>query len=198
MQAADEAEKQGLFSAVATLRTGAIRAALEHEDVTTADAYWERVAPLEAKYQADPAWRRDALRLLMAHAQLDLAKQDTAGAAEKIREAAALVAADRQASDPQWRQIVVLRAEIELMQHQYAAAAADAQMAVARAKLEAIDANSSSWVGEALVLRARGEFGSGDKRAAAASAREALPHLLQNLDPSHPLIAAATTLSNGS
>ena len=196
MQAADEAEMQGLLSAVATYRVGAIRAALAHGDLAAADAFWGKIAALEVKYMADPAWRRDALRLLMAHALLNLTKQDTIGAAEKIAQAAAMIPADRQPSDPQWQQIVVLRGEIELAQHQYAAAAADAQIAVARARLEAIDPRSSCWVGEALVLRARSELGSGDKAAAAASAREALPHLEQNLDVSHPLIAAAKTLSS--
>jgi hypothetical protein len=40
------------------------------------------------------------------------------------------------------------------------------------------------------------ELGLGDQAAAAASAREALPHVEQNLDPSHPLIAAARSLSS--
>jgi hypothetical protein len=90
-----------------------------------------------------------------------------------------------------------LRGEIELAQRQFTAAAADAQMAVDRAKLEAIDPKSSAWVGEALLLRARCELSLGDKAAAAASAREALAHVEQNLDPSHPLVAQAKTLSRG-
>jgi hypothetical protein len=93
--------------------------------------------------------------------------------------------------------IRVLRGEIELAQRQFAAAAADAQSAVDRAKLEAIDPKSSAWVGEALLLRARSELAQGDRAAAAASAREALTHVEQNLDPSHPLIAQARTLSRG-
>jgi hypothetical protein len=50
---------------------------------------------------------------------------------------------------PEWQHIVALRAEIELAQDQYAAAVADAQIALERAKLEAVDPNSSAWVGEA-------------------------------------------------
>jgi hypothetical protein len=197
MQAADDAEKQGMLYAVATFRAGAIRAALDRGDLAAADAYWVKIGPLETKYLGDPAWRRDALRLVLAHARLNLAKQDLTGAADKIKQAADLVPADRQGIDPQWVRIRVLRGEIELAQRQFTAAAADAQMAVDRAKLEAIDPKSSAWVGEALLLRARSELALGDKAAAAASAREALAHVEQNLDPSHPLVAEAKTLSSG-
>ena len=197
MQAADEAEKQGLLSAVATFRAGAVRAALDRGDLGAADAYWVKIGPMETKYLGDPAWRRDALRLVLAHARLNLAKQDLAGAADRIKQAADLVPAERQATDPQWERIRVLRAEIELAQRQFTAAAADAQAAVDRAKLEAIDPKSSAWVGEALLLRARSELGLGDKAAAAASAREALAHVEQNLNPAHPLVAEAKALSSG-
>jgi hypothetical protein len=196
MQAAAEAEKQGLASAIAIYRVGAIRTAINRGDMAAAESFWSATASLEQKYLADPAWRRDAQLLLMAHARLSLAKQDLAAAAEKIQQAVNLVSAPRQGDDPEWRHIVALRAEIELAQHKYAAAVADARLALDRAKLEAVDANSSAWIGEALVLRARGELGLGDQAAAAASAREALPHVEQNLDPSHPLIAAARSLSS--
>jgi hypothetical protein len=196
MQAAAEAEKQGLASAIATYRAGAIRTAINRGDIAAADSFWSATASLEQKYLADPAWRRDAQLLLLAHARLSLAKRDLAAAAEKIQQAVNLLSAQRQGDDPEWRHIVALRAEIELAQHNYAAAVADAQLALDRAKLEAVDPKSSAWIGESLVLRARGELGLGDRAAAAASAREALPHVEQNLDSSHPLIAAARSLSS--
>lgn len=195
MRAADYAEKQGMASAIAIYRAAAIRAALDRGDTVTADAYWDKIAPMEQKYLADAAWRRDAQRLLIAHARLNLAKQDFAGAAEKVQRAASLVASGDTAADPEWQHIVALRAKIELAQRQYAAAAADAQLAVERAKLEAIDPKSSASIGEALILRAESELAMGNNAAAAASAREALPHVEQNLDPSHPLIAEARQLS---
>jgi serine/threonine protein kinase len=88
MQAADEAEKEGMSSAVPMFRTSAIRAALDRGDLAAAESYWERTRALEIKYLADAAWRRDAQRLLMAHARLDLAKQDLAGAAGELQQAA--------------------------------------------------------------------------------------------------------------
>jgi hypothetical protein len=197
MQAADQAEKQGLESAIAVFRAGAIRAAINRGEIAAAVSYWDTTAPLQQKYLADPAWRRDAQRLLMVHAQLNLAKQDLKEAGERIQQAANLAPTALPSSDPEWQHIIALRAEIELAQHEYAAAGADAQIALERAKIEAVDPKSSAWVGEALVLRARSELALGDKAAAAASAREALPHVEQNLDPSHPLIAAARKLSSG-
>jgi hypothetical protein len=73
----------------------------------------------------------------------------------------------------------------------------DAGLALDRARQEAVDPQSSAWIGEALLLRARGELALGDTAAAAASAREALPHVKENLKPTHPLIAAARNLSSG-
>jgi serine/threonine-protein kinase len=197
MRAAENAEKQGMASAIATYRAGAIRAALNRGDITVADSYWDTTAPLQQKYLVDPAWRRDAERLLMAHARLNLAKQDLGAAAETIQQAVHLVPSALTGSDPEWRQIVALRAEIELAQRQYAAAVADAGVALDRARQEAVDPHSSAWIGEALLLRARGELALGDTAAAAASAREALPHVKENLEPTHPLIAAARSLSSG-
>jgi hypothetical protein len=79
------------------------------------------------------------------------------------------------------------------VQGRYAEAAQYAQTAVELARVSAVDKNSSAWIGEALVLRARAEVALGSK-AATATAQEALPHLVDNLDPSHPLIAEARQL----
>jgi hypothetical protein len=68
---------------------------------------------------------------------------------------------------------------------------------VTRARFEAVDPNSSVWVGEALILRARCEAAMGNKPAAAASAREARPHLERNLDPSDPLLVQEKSLEAG-
>jgi serine/threonine-protein kinase len=194
MQAADQAEKQGLASAVATYRVDAIRAALDGGDVAAADADWAKISPMESKYLADPAWQRDAKRLLLAHARLNLAKHDLAAAADEVVMAAGLDSPSQQANDPEWEHILVLRGEIELAQQSYDAADTDAQAAVTRARLEAVDPNSSARIGEALILRGRCESAMGNKAAAAASAREALPHLQQNLDPSDPLLTEEKTL----
>ena len=100
MRAATEAEKQGLASAIAIYRAGAIRTAINRGDIAAADSFWSASAWLEQKYLADSAWRRDAQLLLMAHARLSLAEQDPAAAAEKIQQAVNLVSAQRQGPTP--------------------------------------------------------------------------------------------------
>jgi hypothetical protein len=71
----------------------------------------------------------------------------------------------------------------------------DAQAAVDQARAHAIDPQSSAWIGEAVLWRARIEAARGDTRSARSSAREALTHLLANLDSQHPAIAVARTLA---
>jgi serine/threonine-protein kinase len=197
MQAADTAEKQGMMSAVTMYRASAVQAALSRGDLASAATAWLPLSALEAKILTNEAWRRDAKRVLIAHARMDLAHGDVDGAARRLEQATALIPVDRRLADPEWRRIAVLRAEIAYEQHDYPAAASDAEMAVERARAEAVDPQSSAWIGEALVWRGRSQLAMGDAAAAAATAKEALPHLEQNLDPQHPMIAAARSLAAG-
>jgi len=63
-----------------------------------------------------------------------------------------------------------------------------------RALAEATDADSSAWIGEGLLLRARCEQARGQLESMRSSARAALPHLEQNLGAEHPLAVSARTL----
>ena len=85
-------------------------------------------------------------------------------------------------------------AQALMANHAYAQAAEHAGKAVELARAAAVDVNSSAWIGEALVWRARSEAALGKTAVAAASAREALRHLEPNVDPAHPLIAVAKSL----
>jgi hypothetical protein len=133
------------------------------------------------------------VRLLLVHARLDLAHQRPESAASSLERAATLIAARRQPVNADARELEGLRSAVFLVQGRYAEAAQYAQTAVELARVSAVDKNSSAWIGEALVLRARAEVALGSK-AATATAQEALPHLVDNLDPSHPLIAEARQL----
>ncbi len=197
IQAADTAEKQGMMSAVTSYRVFAVQAALSRGDLASADTAWLPLGALEARILTDATRRRDAKRILIAHAQLDFARGDMDGAARRLEQAAALIPANRRLADPEWRRISVLRTEIAYDQHDYPAAAADAEMAIERARAEAVDPQSSAWIGEALVWRGRCQLATGNAAAAAATAKEALPHIEQNLDPQHPMIAAARSLAAG-
>jgi hypothetical protein len=137
----------------------------------------------------------DIVRLLLVHARLDLARQRPENAVSSLERAATLIGARRQPINAEARELEELRSAASLMLERYAEAAKHAQAAVELARVSAVDKNSSAWIGEALVLRARAEAALGSK-AAGATAQEALPHLVGNLDPSHPLIAEARQIVN--
>jgi serine/threonine-protein kinase len=195
MQAADLAEKDGLFSALPIYRSAAVEAAITRGDLATAERDWERLRPLEAKLLAGGTQPRDTIRVLLEHCSLELARTDLAGAGRRLEQAIALIPPAQRPSHPDWRQAVLLRARIEYAQHDYTSALRDAQVAVDQARAHAIDSQSSAWIGEAVLWRARIEAARGDARSAKASAREALGHLAANLDSQHPTIAAARSLA---
>jgi len=195
MQAADNAEKDGMLSAVPAYRSSAIRAALVRGDLAAADRDWELMGPLEKRLAADATQPRNAVRVLLEHCRLYLAHRQLAEASGSLEQAIALIPAARRETHPEWRQIVLLRAEIEYARRDYSSAARDAQVAVDHARAQAIDPQSSAWVGEALLWRARSEAALGDVRSAAASARESLTHLSATLDQTHPMVAAARVLT---
>ena len=80
-------------------------------------------------------------------------------------------------------------------ERRYAEAEQHAKAALELARISAVDPRSSSWIGEALVLRARAEAAAGSK-GAPATAQEALSHLVANLDPTHPLISQAREIAS--
>jgi eukaryotic-like serine/threonine-protein kinase len=195
MQAADVAEKQGLLSALPIYRSAAVEAALTRGDLATAEKDWQILSPLEAKLVAAGTQPRDAIRVLLQHCNLELARTELSGAEQRLQQAIALIPAARRSTHPDWRQAVLLRAKIEYARRDYASALRNVQVAVDQARAHAIDPQSSAWIGEALLWRARIEAARGDAQSARASAREALPHLMANLDAQHPAIAVARGLA---
>jgi len=125
-----------------------------------------------------------------------IARQRSDDALKSLARAAALIASRRQPTNPDAREMEVLRSSALLAKQLYTDAAQHAQAALGLARISAIDAKSSAWIGEALVLRARAEAAAGNK-AASATAQEALTHLAANLHPAHPLIAQARELAAG-
>ena len=189
------ADEQGLQSLAHRYRSTALRTAINRGDLAAAATQWASLTALQTKLLANNAWRRDAVHLLLEHARLELARQDPAAAEQLMNQAVAMFAPGKQPMDPEWRAAVLLRAAIEYAKRDYVAAARDAQTALQRARAEAVDPQSSAWIGEALTWRARSEVQLGHKQTASATAREALPHLLSNLDPGHPIIAMARDLA---
>jgi hypothetical protein len=84
-----------------------------------------------------------------------LGRHDPIAASQHLAQAVALITEARRAADPDWRRLLLERAQTEY--------------ALAQGKADAAQAN----------------------------AKEAIPHLQQNLDPSHPLTVIAGKLAAG-
>jgi tetratricopeptide (TPR) repeat protein len=133
----------------------------------------------------------EAVRLLLAHARLELAHGRGASAMQRLDLVSHLVAIRGQTINPDAYDLRILRAQAATQIGSYAAAEREAAAAVNIARTAAVDADSSAWIGEALLWRARAERALGKYAPAMATARESLPHLESNLLPGHPLLAAA-------
>jgi hypothetical protein len=95
MQAADIAEKAGLFSAAPIYRSSAVRAAIVRGDLAAAQSDWAILSPLEAKLLANATRPRDAVRVLLEHCRLDRAQQRFTDAAARLEQVIALIPAGR-------------------------------------------------------------------------------------------------------
>jgi serine/threonine-protein kinase len=195
VQATAEAEKAGNPYHLSSYRVGAVTLSLDRGDLEGADAAWTELVPEESAALAAHDKGEGAVRLILTHARLDLAHGRVGDALHRLETAAALVAARRQPSNPDAREVELLQSQAFMANQAYPRAEEHARNAVAFARAAAVDSRSSAWIGEALVWLARSEAALGNKKAAAESAREAVPQLEANLDPSHPLIAAARAMA---
>ncbi len=127
----------------------------------------------------------------LVKARLALARGDVAAADEGVERALQLLEGNG-AHGADWREALVAAAGSALAAGDGARALRHAQAAVERARAEAIDADSSSEVGLALLVEARVQS---SRRQAAALAGRALPHLQSNLGPAHPATIEARTLA---
>lgn len=165
---------------------------LRRGDTTGAHREWSRQeSAISAVLAAGGDNAIDALRV---KALLSLSDADPVAAGEALQRAAGLaIDADGQPG-PGLRQIAVLRAEDALHRGALAEACDGARIVIERAQSEAVDVESSAWIGEGLLLRARCEQARGLLEAMRSSARAALPHLQQNLGEQHPLTVQARAL----
>ncbi|MGH8318604.1 MAG: serine/threonine-protein kinase [Steroidobacteraceae bacterium] len=194
---ATQAADAGGYSASSTFYPAmTVVAALERDDLSTADSRWAPLAASEVQALAAANRNAEAVRLLLVHARLDLAHGRNAAALHRLDLARGLIAARRQPSNPDSYDLELLTARASMQSGDYGNAARHATNAVVLARAAAVDETSSAWVGEALLARAQAEKALGRPDAAAADAREALHHLETNLLPSHPLVVAARRYSD--
>jgi hypothetical protein len=195
LEAASKAEQGGVTYQAALLRASAVIAALARADLATAEARWADLLPdLEHRLAANEKGI-EVVRLLLVSARLDTARQRPDEALKSLDRAGALIASRRQRTNPDARELEALRSSALIAEHRYVEAEQHAQAALELARISAVDPKSSSWIGEALVLRARAEAAAG-RKTAPATAREALSNLVSNLDPTHPLIAQAREIAS--
>lgn len=165
--------------------------ALERADLGTADARWATLAPREDRALAAQDHNAEAVRLILVDARLELAHRHDDRALRQLEIADRLIAARRQAVNPDGYDLAILRAQTSMQAGDYANATKEATSAADLARAAAIDEKSSAWVGKALLYRAQAEKALGESAAAAADAREALHHLEPNLLPTHAFVLAA-------
>jgi serine/threonine-protein kinase len=136
---------------------------------------------------------RNGVRCLLAQASIALAR----GAASEAGQLAgrALVLSAKGSHIPMQRDAAMIAARAALADGDSARALEGAQFALERARAEALDPGSSSSVGEALLLQAQVQARRGQASIAAALARDALPHLQDNLGPMDPLTKQAGELA---
>jgi hypothetical protein len=168
-------------------------AAIDRGDLSSADARWQPLIAVEQRMLAANERGVDIVRLLLTHARLDMAHGRDDAALRGMHQAAALIASRKQPMNRDAREVALLTAQLLLASNANEQALRQAQAAVDLARAEAVDPQSSAWIGEALVWRARAEAALG-RKLAAATAQEALPHLEKNLDAGHPIIAVARKL----
>ena len=190
---AKKADEQGLQAASVGYQATALQSRIDRRDLPAAEAQWQSVGVTESKLLSNPAWWHEAKQTLIEHARLTLAQGHPAEAAQLLDRAVALDPKAHPTADRDSLRVLLLRSEIALAEKQYDVAGSDAQEALKLAHAQAIDEQSSSCIGIALLWRARS--GAQQGPAAAATASEALPHLVANLDSGSPLIAMAMSLA---
>ena len=195
LEAVRKAEQGGISYQATLLRASAVIAALARADLATAEVRWAELLPDEEHRLAANEKGIEVVRLLLVSARLDIARHRPEQALKSLGRAGALIASRQQRTNPDARELEALRSSALLAEQRYVDAEQHAQSALELARISAVDAKSSSWIGEALVLRARAEAAAG-RKAAPATAQEALSHLVANLDPTHPLIAQAREIAS--
>lgn len=195
LEAASKAEQGGVSFQAALLRASSVNAALARGDLATAESRWAALRPDKERRLSMNEKGAEVVRLLLLSARLDLAEHRSDEALKSLERAAGLIASRHQPTNPDARELESLRSSALMEERRYLEAEQRAQAAIELAKISAVDPESSLWVGEALLQRARAEAAVG-RKTASATAQEALHHLTANLDPKHPFIAQARELAS--
>jgi eukaryotic-like serine/threonine-protein kinase len=194
--ASQKAQSAGMVSMASVFKAAMVNEAIKRADLPAADAAWAELAPSQEKMLKDNEHGPEIVRLLLLDANLDMAHEQFPQAAQRIDQGAALIAARRQPTNADARDVEMLRTRLAFATRAFQQTRQHAQAALELAKAGAIDTQSSAWIGEALLWRARAEAALGDAAKAKATAREAVPHLEKNMDAKSATLAAARELAS--
>jgi serine/threonine-protein kinase len=160
-----------------------------------------RIAEAQARLAATPGVEDDigkasqaGVIYLIVRARIALAQGSPQQADELAQRALQAVQARKRRTDTQLRGATMMAARTALARADWSRAATLADAALEVARGEAIDARSSAFIGEALLVKAQAERGAG-KGSAPGTARDAVAHLRDNLAADHPLVKAALELA---
>jgi eukaryotic-like serine/threonine-protein kinase len=195
LAAQHSAQQGGVTFQAASLQAFSVTAALARGDLAAAELRWAQMAPDLEHRLAQHEKGAPIVRLLLVSAQLANAQGRAAEALKSLQTARQLIASRAQPVNADASEVEALSSSTLLALHRYAAAGQRARAALELAQVSAVDPRSSAWMGQALVLEAQAEAAAGNPAAAASAARQALTHLVPNLDPAHPLIAQAQALA---
>jgi eukaryotic-like serine/threonine-protein kinase len=164
-------------------------------DLAAAEAKWVPLAAIEDEMLKSKRSGIEVTAVLLLHAKLEILRGNYAAASRLIDDLAAKITAHHQ-TNPDDKLVSISRAELALATRDFDAAVRQAETALEFSRRTAIDPQSSIYIGEALLWRARAEAGLGQKAKASATAHEALPHLEKNMDPTSAQLAAARELAS--
>ena len=169
--------------------------AVNRGDLAAADASWAPMAKIEDEMLKSNRSGVEVVAVLLSHAKLEILRGNYAGASRLLDNMASKMAAHHQTNTDE-RLVSIYRSRIALATHGYPEAIRQSDAALEFSRRTAIDPQSSVFIGEALLWRARAEAALGDTTKAKATAQEALPHLEKNMDPKSAELAAARELAS--
>jgi tetratricopeptide (TPR) repeat protein len=164
-------------------------------DLAAAEAKWVPLAAIEDEMLKSKRSGIEVTAVLLLHAKLEILRGNYAAASRLIDDLASKITAHHQ-TNPDDKLVSISRAELALATRDFNEAVRQAETALEFSRRTAIDPQSSIYIGEALLWRARAEAGLGQKAKASATAQEALPHLEKNMDPTSAQLAAARELAS--
>jgi tetratricopeptide (TPR) repeat protein len=176
-------------------RTALTMLAVNRGDAAAAEASWAPLAPIEDEMLKSQRSGIEVAFVLLSHARVEILRGNYAAASRLLDAMAAKMAAHHQ-TNPDDRLLSICRSQVALATGKFAEAIRQAEAALEFSRRTAIDPQSSSLIGEALLWRARAEAASGDRAKARTTAQEALPHLEKNMDPASSMLAAARDLTS--